>query len=51
MSFLQGPHGMALFLVMDSVIDRFPFFALATGNLSAKREGCLRHRVNFNEFL
>lgn len=30
-----------LFLVVDSIIDHFPLFALAAGKLSAKPEGCL----------
>lgn len=41
---------MTLFSGVDSVIDQRFFFALATGKLSAKHEGCLGHTMNLNEF-
>lgn len=42
---------MALFSVIDPILDQFPLFALAAGKLSAKPEGCLGHRMNLHGFL
>lgn len=48
---MRGHQAMALFLVMDPIIDQFPLFALAAGKLSAKPACCLGHKMNSNGFL
>lgn len=42
---------MALFSFVDSIIDQCSLFALASGKLNTKSEGCLGHKMNLSEFL